>query len=233
MRSLHLFSTCGVIAMFVAGCAGEGGSTTPARLFLTSKTYPGNFGQGTMSSLAKADSSCQELAGAAGLGGNFKAYLSNSATDAYDRLTFDGEYVSLEAGGATGTKIFNNKEGWRGPPLAVVARDEAGKELAMSGASDDYRFMGECPAGSDRAGDVPQQYSLQTSRSSFWLGANAVGSHSAATCSNWTTNSSNYCLNSASGESGTFEPTPEIGVHPSPCGLQLRFLCFEAKYKPR
>jgi Putative metal-binding motif len=50
-------------------------------IFITSQTFNGNLG-----GLAGADAKCQQLADAAGLGGTFKAWLSDSTTDARDRL---------------------------------------------------------------------------------------------------------------------------------------------------
>jgi hypothetical protein len=51
-------------------------------VFLSSDNYTGNLGR-----LAGADAVCQRLAGAAGLAGTFKAWLSDSTTSARDRLT--------------------------------------------------------------------------------------------------------------------------------------------------
>jgi hypothetical protein len=58
-------------------------SLTPVkRVFVTSTLHQGNLG-----GLAGADAICQELAGAAGLSGTFKAWLSDATTSAADRLT--------------------------------------------------------------------------------------------------------------------------------------------------
>ena len=51
-------------------------------IFITSQTFNGNLG-----GLEGADAKCQELADAADLDGTFKAWLSDSETDARDRLT--------------------------------------------------------------------------------------------------------------------------------------------------
>lgn len=51
-------------------------------VFITSQVFNGNLG-----GLAGADAKCQQLATAAGLGGTYKAWLSDSTTDARDRLT--------------------------------------------------------------------------------------------------------------------------------------------------
>lgn len=51
-------------------------------IFITSQAFNGNLG-----GLAGADAKCQQLADAAELDGTFKAWLSDSTTDARDRLT--------------------------------------------------------------------------------------------------------------------------------------------------
>jgi Protein of unknown function (DUF1554) len=60
-------------------CAVPGGSCT---VFVTSQGFNGNLG-----GLAGADTKCQALADTAGLGGTYKAWLSDSTTDARNRLT--------------------------------------------------------------------------------------------------------------------------------------------------
>ena len=57
------------------------GSAYARCVFVTSQTFTANLG-----GLSGADSKCQELADAAGLSGTFKAWLSDSTTDARDRL---------------------------------------------------------------------------------------------------------------------------------------------------
>ena len=60
------------------------------RVFVTSTQFFGDFG-----GLSSGDSICQSRAGAAGLGGTWKAWLSDSATDAKDRIT-DAQYVRTD-----------------------------------------------------------------------------------------------------------------------------------------
>lgn len=71
---------------------GESGTTrpwcfdvvqAPRTIFVSSQTYPnGNFG-----GLSGADAACQTLADNEGLGGTYKAWMSDSNTDAKDRMT--------------------------------------------------------------------------------------------------------------------------------------------------
>jgi hypothetical protein len=71
----------------------------PKIVFVSSIGYQGNLG-----GLGGADSKCQSLANGAGLGGSYKAWLSNSTTSAASRLTHStGPYVLVD-----GTLIANN-----------------------------------------------------------------------------------------------------------------------------
>lgn len=66
--------------------------TSTKRVFVTSTLNSGNLG-----GLAGADSKCQDRANAAGLGGTWKAWLSDSTTSASSRLNhFNGPYVRVD-----------------------------------------------------------------------------------------------------------------------------------------
>jgi len=72
-----------VLSIVLASCGGGGGgggSTIPVAhvAFVTSTTYTANLG-----GIAGADAKCQARANAAGLPGTFKAWISDSTTDAY------------------------------------------------------------------------------------------------------------------------------------------------------
>lgn len=71
------------------------------KVFVTSATYNGNLG-----GLAGADAKCQTAASSAGLANaaNFKAWLSDSTTDAVSRLTSDGPWVRLDGVPVAGSK---------------------------------------------------------------------------------------------------------------------------------
>jgi hypothetical protein len=60
----------------------DGACVAPKRVFITSTTYTGDLG-----GLAGADAKCQERANAGALGGHYKAWLSDSTTQAKARLT--------------------------------------------------------------------------------------------------------------------------------------------------
>ncbi|MEM8994241.1 MAG: hypothetical protein AAGF23_05550 [Acidobacteriota bacterium] len=60
----------------------------PRTIFLTSQTYTGNLG-----GLTGADAICQGLADAAGLAGNFKAWLSDSTDSPSSRFSPNGRPI--------------------------------------------------------------------------------------------------------------------------------------------
>ena len=89
----------------------------PKRVFLTSETFPGDFG-----GLSGADALCQTAASNAGLTGSWKSWLSDSTTDAKDRLTDVGPWFLLD-----GTKIANNlADLLDGSINATISIDELG-----------------------------------------------------------------------------------------------------------
>ena len=61
------------------------------RIFVSSQTYNGNF-----DGITGADASCQVLANAAGLSRTYKAILSDSSTNAVDRLAFTGAVYTVD-----------------------------------------------------------------------------------------------------------------------------------------
>lgn len=94
------------------------GSAYARCVFVTSQTYTGN-----LDGLSGADSKCQELADAAGLSGSFKAWLSDSTTEAHDRLAQAAvPYVRVD-----GVHVAKN---WTdltdGSLLAPIDKDETG-----------------------------------------------------------------------------------------------------------
>lgn len=81
------------------------------RVFVTSTQYEGNLG-----GLSGADAKCQEGAIIGGLGGTWKAWLSDSSTNAKDRIV-DAKYVRV----FDNALIANNKadllDGFLGNPI--------------------------------------------------------------------------------------------------------------------
>lgn len=103
------------IVMLLAACNNEASK----RVFTTSAVYPGNFG-----GLTAADSKCAEAAQAAALGGSFIALLSDSATNAIDRVAGDGPWALLD-----GEVAFPTRADIAAVPLVALRVDERGRTL--------------------------------------------------------------------------------------------------------
>lgn len=87
-----------LVVQFVGEAAGQ---TIGKTVFITSTTHTGNLG-----GLAGADAICQARADEAGLGGTFRAWLSDAGTSARDRLTHAAvPYVLVD-----GTRVASNWE---------------------------------------------------------------------------------------------------------------------------
>ncbi|MFL5321038.1 MAG: hypothetical protein ACJ790_15370, partial [Myxococcaceae bacterium] len=110
-------------ALLASGCGGS--KTKPdlsglKRVFVTSVQYPATFG-----GLAKADEACMLAVSAAGLGGNWKAWLSDSNTDAIDRISDVGPWYlvfisAVQSGDLPPYKVFNNKANLKTTPLLGI-----------------------------------------------------------------------------------------------------------------
>jgi hypothetical protein len=90
----------------------------PKGIFLTRATYYPDFG-----GLKQGDFRCQSSAAAAGFGGTWKAWLSDTQTDAASRIVSDGPWIAV----VTGVTLFPNRAALRGYPLAALQTDELGK----------------------------------------------------------------------------------------------------------
>ena len=82
-----------------AGSALPAFTSTGKKVFVTSAKTDGNIG-----GLSGGDAFCQNVADTAGITGTFKAWLSDSSTNAIDRLTSNGPWVRLD-----GVKIADDK----------------------------------------------------------------------------------------------------------------------------
>ncbi len=97
---------------------------TALRVFITSTTTMGNLG-----GLAGADQLCEDRAVAAGLGMNWKAWLSSSTVDAKDRVAGGGPWVDM-----MDTVLFANRSALTGftGPASSIWYAENGTFLATS-----------------------------------------------------------------------------------------------------
>jgi len=95
----------------------EAAAPVPAYVFVTRSEYDANMG-----GLAGADQRCQSSAAAAGLGGTYRAWLSDSATDAKDRITGTGPWLEVR----TNKVLFPTRASVEGFPAAPLLLDEYG-----------------------------------------------------------------------------------------------------------
>jgi hypothetical protein len=105
-------------------------SPPPKRVFVTSKKYTGDLkaaglvatnGGPISTGLEGGDALCQTAATDAGLGGTWKAWLSDSTTDATNRIVDVGPWYLVG-----GPLLFANKFVFTAPPAAPINRDEHG-----------------------------------------------------------------------------------------------------------
>jgi hypothetical protein len=104
----------------------------PKRIFVTRSTYAANFG-----GIAGGDLRCQSSAEAAGLTGTFKAWLSDSTTNAADRFVSNGPWVEV----GSNVTLFPSRVALRGFPSAQLKKDELGQP------SPDYWWTGTLANG--------------------------------------------------------------------------------------
>jgi hypothetical protein len=121
-----------LLGLDLTGQANDAASA-PKRLFVTSLKYKGDLktagliatnGGPITTGLEGGDGLCQTAAMTAGLGGTWKAYLSDSTTNAYDRIADVGPWTLV--GGAI---LFANKAALKGAPAGPINRDETGKYI--------------------------------------------------------------------------------------------------------
>ena len=133
-----------VIASVLAGCGG-GPSTIPGdgsppgdstgdgppgpagkRVFVSSMNTNANLAAlgGGATGVEGADNMCNNFAGAAGLGGEWQAWISDSTVDAIDRITGSGPWFRMD-----GQMAFANKANLTTSPMVPVVIDEKGRLL--------------------------------------------------------------------------------------------------------
>lgn len=124
------------LACFATGAGGElPPFTTPGKtVFMTSVSGTGDLGSwpdaGGNIGLAAGDTICQVRAQSAGLTGAFKAWLSDSANNAVNRLTSSGPWVRLD-----GVKIADDKTDLTdGKLFTAVGMDETGTYTLFNGS---------------------------------------------------------------------------------------------------
>src|SRR5689334_7241626 len=121
------------VTFAVGGCSDSGGGgdmsavadmSIAHHIFVTSANFTGNLG-----GLHGAVGVCASAAGTAGVHGTFIAWLSDTTTNAIDRVVNDvGPWVRLD-----GTLVFANKAQMRSLPSAPIDVDEFGQVTHAEG----------------------------------------------------------------------------------------------------
>jgi hypothetical protein len=117
-----------LIALSVASTPGFAAMTY--RAFITSTKYNGNLG-----GLAGADAKCAARAAAAGLGGEWVAFLSDSGANALDRIS-DGVFVRVD-GERLGDSVADLFDGSIEVPLNIDESGAATGQRAWTGTVED------------------------------------------------------------------------------------------------
>jgi hypothetical protein len=154
--------TASVVVVSDGPGVGSGGRT-----FVTSTVYDGDLG-----GLSGADSLCQDRADAAGLGGSWAAWLSDSSTQAVDRLATAPGAVTLVDGttiAASWTDLLVNS------PSVAIEVTEYGSRIPYESS------------GSHRDCSWAGGYFYFP-----WTGTHNDGTQAGGVCDDWTSNSSAY-----------------------------------------
>jgi hypothetical protein len=111
-----------------AGVIFSDGPPRAMRVFVTSGKWDGNLlraaivaGGSVSTGLAGGDTLCNLSAHAAGLGGTWVAWLSDSTTDAIDRIRDVGPWYGLD-----GAKVFESRAALTADPLVALEVNEVG-----------------------------------------------------------------------------------------------------------
>lgn len=107
-----------------AGGSGGNGTSPVKRIFITRDNFDGDLRTNGLGStgLEGGDNICNTAAEDAQLGGTWVAWLSDSTTDAFDRVPDVGPWYLVDET----TKIFDDKVSIGDSPLDPIERDELG-----------------------------------------------------------------------------------------------------------
>jgi len=116
----------GIVDANQAATNSDGGRNK--RVFVTHGKWDGNLqraanmaGRPAATGRAGADALCNVSASTAGLDGSWMAWVSDSTTNAIDRIQDVGPWYGLD-----GSKVFESKAGLVGNPLTAIVVDEIG-----------------------------------------------------------------------------------------------------------
>jgi hypothetical protein len=201
-----LVPACSSTTVVVSGQDGGGAAATYNDLvvFTTKASFDGNLG-----GIAGADAKCNTYAKAAGLPGTFRAWLSDSSTDARTRVPEAGPWRVLNKEGKQADVAFQDRAAWEGYPRVPIKNTEFGKELHdLSGTT---------------TTEIPYT----------WTGTNLGGTKHGCHCKDWST--SNNPTSCANGEYGGVIGSRYGGasdekwtyVGPNPCNAKSGLLCYQ------
>lgn len=141
-------------------CCIPAGAITESIVFVSSEgdTYTGNFG-----GVSGADTNCNTLASAASLTGNFVAWLSDSITDAKDRLPTEIPFKRTD-GVIIADNLADLLDGTIGNKINV---DEAGVPPA---GTEIHVFTGTKIDGTAKDGYLCEDWTIGSDTSNVWLG---------------------------------------------------------------
>ena len=157
--------------------------TGPKRIFVTHDQFPARLGLviAAPTGLQSADAICNKAAQDAHLGGTFKAWLSDSTTDAIDRIADVGPWYFVDGV----TKVFENKANLMTTPLVAIDVTETGAPLLGPGTP---------WTGTELGGRKSTQ---ANDRCSDWTSTSATAGglrgSTGATDSQWTAEASAFC----------------------------------------
>lgn len=215
-KSLLIFIIFTLLLYFnLVSCGGSDSTPdVPFKVFTTSASGNGNLGSWTDASgktgTAAADAICQAAATSAGLPGTYKAWISDSTTDAYCHIQgYDGHTISDHCGRTT---------------LPVAAGPWVRTDGTPFGATIDKIINNGViytPAAYDEKGNLLTTYNW------YFTGTNYDGTkNSSQTCSDWTSSGSGLTDNAFFGQTaGTSEWWS--GVSSATCNNTARLLCVQ------
>lgn len=159
------------------GAGGGGGNVTPGpkRVFITKTAYTGALG-----GLTGGDQKCNLAAQAANLGGTWRAWLSDSSSNAIDRIQGNGPWYTL---GSADTKkvVFNNRANLATSSVAAIRYDENNGYV-----SGEYAWTGTSAGGTASGLDCNNW----TSNDYLYSGTYGLSSD---TTGSWTDTNDSYC----------------------------------------
>jgi hypothetical protein len=121
-----------MLLLIVVGCTSKSGSPSGLRVFVSSAGYQGAIDPNGTSpdGVAAGDQACANLAQAAGLGSNWRAWLSGFnqgvQENPIDRVTGSGPWMLVDGV----TTVFASKAAMTSSPQHAIDKDEKGNPVA-------------------------------------------------------------------------------------------------------